>query len=186
MGRKPPSESVRGNIAERYLRELGARSADASRIVDKAPNNCDYLGLIHSVFPNARIIYMQRDPIDSSLSCYFQQFVTALNFTMDLSDLAHYFREHRRLMAHWRAILPSGSILDVPYEALIADQESWTRKILEFLGLEWDERCLEFHKTKRPVATSSFWQVRQRIYRASVARWRNYEKFIEPLLSMRA
>ena len=112
--------------------------------------------------------------------------MTALNFTMDLSDLAHYFREHRRLMAHWRAILPSGSILDVPYEALIADQESWTRKILEFLGLEWDERCLEFHKTKRPVATSSFWQVRQRIYRASVARWRNYEKFIEPLLSMRA
>ncbi len=184
--REPLAESARKGIAESYLRELGARSGDASRIVDKAPSNCDYLGLIYSVFPNARIIYSQRDPIDSCLSCYFQQFVTALNFTMDLSDLAHYFREHQRLMAHWRAVLPPGSILDVPYEALIADQESWTRKILEFLGLEWDERCLEFHKTKRPVVTSSFWHVRQKIYKESVARWRNYENFIEPLLSLRA
>ena len=104
---------------------------------------------------------------------------------MDLSDLAHYYREHERLMAHWRAVLPPGTILNVPYEELIADQESWTRKILNFLGLEWDERCLDFHETQRPVVTSSYWQVRQRIYKHSVERWRNYEKFLGPLRGLR-
>ena len=128
---------------------------DASRVVDKAPVNSDYLGLIYSVFPNARVIYMQRDPIDTCLSCYFQQFSPALNFTLDLSDLAHYYREHQRMMAHWRAVLPPGSILDVPYAELVADQETWTRKILDFLGLEWDARCLDFHTTERLVITAS-------------------------------
>jgi tetratricopeptide (TPR) repeat protein len=179
------SEPTRKELAEAYLRVLAARPGGALRIVDKAPVNSDYLGVIHSVFPNARIIYMRRDPIDTCLSCYFHQFSAALNFTMDLSDLAHYYREHQRLMAHWRAVLPPGSILEVPYAGLVADQEGWTRKMLDFLGVEWDERCLDFHKTKRPVVTSSFWQVRQKIYKDSVARWRNYEKFISPLLGLR-
>jgi tetratricopeptide (TPR) repeat protein len=179
------SELTRKKLAETYLPALAARSGDALRIVDKAPVNSDYLGVIYSVFPNARIIYMRRDPIDTCLSCYFQHFSVALNFTMDLSDLAHYYREHQRLMAHWRAVLPPGSILDVPYADLVADQEAWTRKILDFLGLEWDERCLDFHKTERQVVTASTWQVRQKIYRNSVARWRNYEKFISPLLRLR-
>ena len=104
---------------------------------------------------------------------------------MDLSDLAHYCREHQRLMAHWRAVLPAGSILDVPYAELVADQEGWTRKILDFVGLEWDERCLDFHNTQRAVVTASAWQVRQKIYKDSVARWRSYEKFIKPLLELR-
>ncbi len=179
------SEPARKKLAEGYLRTLETRCGDAPRVVDKAPVNSDYLGAIHSVFPNARIIYMRRDPIDTCLSCYFQHFSVAMNFTMDLSDLAHYFREHQRLMAHWRAVLPRGSILDVPYAELVADQETWTRKILDFLGLEWDERCLNFHETKREVVTASTWQVRQKIYKNSVARWRNYEKFINPLLELR-
>ena len=178
-------EPTRKTLAAMYLRGLETRSGDAPRIVDKAPINSDYLGVIHSVFPNARIIYMRRDPIDTCLSCYFQNFSVAMNFTMDLSDLAHYFREHQRLMGHWRAVLPPGSILDVPYAELVDDQETWTRKILDFLGLEWDERCLDFHKTKRQVVTASTWQVRQKIYKNSVARWRNYEKFIRPLLELR-
>ena len=107
-----------------------------------------------------------------------------MNFKMDLSDLAHYFREHQRLMAHWRAVLPPGSILEVPYAELVADQEAWTRKILKFLDLDWDQRCLDFHLTERPVVTASTWQVRQKIYQGSVARWRNYERFIGPLLSL--
>jgi hypothetical protein len=82
----------------------------------------------------------------------------------------HNFREHQRLMAHWRVVLPPGSIIDVPYEALIADQESWTRNILNFLGLDWDEGCLDFHKTMRAVVTSSYWQVRQKIDKDSVTR----------------
>jgi hypothetical protein len=151
----------------------------------KAPVNSDYLGVIHSVFPNARIIYMQRDPIDTCLSCYFQKFVLSLNFTMDLSDLADYYRQHQRLMAHWRAVLPRGTILDVPYEELVTDQEGWTRKILDFLGLEWDKQVLDFHTTQRAVVTASFWQVRQKIFKNSVQRWRHYEKFIGPLLDLK-
>lgn len=181
----PPDEAMRKKLAEAYLRVLKAKSGDALRVVDKAPINSDYLGVIHSIFPNARFIYMQRDPIDTCLSCYFQKFVLSLNFTMDLSDLADYYRQHRRLMAHWRAVLPPGTLLDLPYEELVADQEGWSRKILDFLGLEWDERVLNFHETKRAVATASFWQVRQRMFKNSVQRWRNYEKFIGPLKQLK-
>jgi tetratricopeptide (TPR) repeat protein len=178
-------EPIRKKLAEAYLRELATHCVDAPHVVDKTPVNADYLGIIHSIFPDARIIYMQRNPLDTCVSCYFQQLSPALNYAMDLSDLAHYYRQHQRLMAHWRAVLPQGTILDVPYEELVADQEKWTRKILDFVGLEWDERCLDFHKTERPVATASFWQVRQRIYSNSVERWHNYEKYIGPLLGLR-
>ena len=178
-------ESTRNKLAEAYLRVLETKSGEALRIVDKAPVNSDFLGVIHSVFPNARVIYMQRDPIDTCLSCYFQKFVLSLNFTIDLADLADYYRQHQRLMAHWRAVLPPGTILDVPYEELVADQEGWSRKILDFLGLEWDERVLNFQDTKRSVVTASFWQVRQKIYGNSVRRWRNYEKYIGPLANLK-
>jgi tetratricopeptide (TPR) repeat protein len=185
IGRELPGEPLRKELAEEYLGALARHSLDALRVVDKATVNSDFLGVIHSVFPKARIIYMSRDPIDTCLSCYFQQFSPTLNFTMDLSDLAHHYREHQRLMAHWRAVLPSGTILEVPYAELVADQEGWTRRILGFIGLEWDQRCLDFHSTKRAVVTASYWQVRQRIYNDSVQRWRNYRKFIGPLLDLR-
>jgi tetratricopeptide (TPR) repeat protein len=177
---------ARRKVAERYLGILQGRSPNALRVVDKSPENSDFLGLIYSVFPNARVIYMQRDPIDTCLSCYFQQFVAGLNFTLDLSDLAHYYGEHQRIMTHWRAVLPPGFILNVPYEELVADQETWSRKMLEFVGLEWDPACLEFHTNKRQVVTASAWQVRQKIYASSVARWRHYEKFIGPLKALKS
>jgi tetratricopeptide (TPR) repeat protein len=183
--KEPPAESLCGKLAADYLGILARQSNDATRVVDKAPGNCEYLGLIHSVFPNARVIYLQRDPIDTCLSCYFQQFSPRINFAMDLGDLVDYYRGHQRLMAHWRQALPPGSLLEVPYAELVADQEGWTRKMLDFVGLPWDERCLSFHKTERAVTTASVWQVRQKIYASSVARWRNYEKFIGPLLSLR-
>jgi hypothetical protein len=88
-------------------------------------------------------------------------------------------------MAHWRAVLPPGLILDVPFEELVGDQEAWSRRMLNFIGLEWDARCLKFHMNKRLVVTASAWQVRQKIYKNSVARWRNYEKFIGPLKTLR-
>lgn len=183
--KEPPSESLCRKLAADYLGVLAKHSKDAMRVVDKAPGNCEYLGLIHCVFPNARVIYLQRDPIDTCLSCYFQQFSPRMNFAIDLGDLAHYYRGHERLMAHWRQALPAGSLLEVPYAELVADQEGWTRKMLDFVGLPWDEQCLNFHKTERAVTTASVWQVRQKIYGSSVARWRNYEKFIGPLLSLR-
>jgi tetratricopeptide (TPR) repeat protein len=186
MNEGPLDESKGKRLAEAYLRVLEAKSGDALRVVDKAPVNSDYLGVIHSVFPGARIIYMQRDPIDTCLSCYFQKFVLSLNYAMDLSDLADHYREHRRLMTHWRAVLPPGTLLDLPYEELVADQEGCTRKILDFLGLEWDERVRNFHETKREVATASFWQVRQKLYKNSLQRWRNYAKYIGPLRQLKS
>jgi tetratricopeptide (TPR) repeat protein len=179
------SQPARLKLAESYLRVLDGHSQTAPRVVDKAPVNSDFLGIIYSVFPNARVIYLQRDPIDTCLSCYFQQFAAGLNFTLDLSDLAHYYREHQRIMAHWRAVLPPGFILNVPYEELVADLESWSRKMLSFIGLEWDARCLDYHLSNRQVVTASAWQVRQKIYKSSVARWRNYEKFSGPLKALR-
>ena len=178
-------EPLRRHLAQDYLRVLAGHSPDAARVIDKMPVNSDYLGVIHSILPNARVIYLRRDPIDTCLSCYFQQFPPSLNFSMDLSDLAHYYREHQRLVAHWRRVLPPESFLDVPYAELTADQETWTRRILEFVGLPWNERCLDFHKTDRVVTTASTWQVRQKIYRSSVERWRRYEKFIGPLRSLK-
>lgn len=178
-------EALRRKLAAAYLRTLDTHGPGAERVVDKATFNSDYLGVIHSVFPNARMIYLRRDPIDSCLSCYFQLFSVGRSFTMDLADLAHYYREHHRLVAHWRRVLPEGTLLDVPYAELVEDQESWTRRIVDFLGLEWDDRCLDFHKTVRPVLTASNWQVRQKIYKSSVKRWRNYEKYIGPLLELK-
>ena len=177
-------EPLRNQLAEAYLKVLRSVAGDAPSVVDKAPVNADYLGVIHSTFPKARIVYMRRDPIDACLSCYFQHLPLTLNYSLDLSDLAHYYRQHQRLMVHWRAVLPPGTIFELPYAGLVADQEGWTRKLIDFLGLEWDEKCLNFYQTKRSVATASFWQVRQKIYKDSVERWRNYEKFIGPLLSL--
>ena len=179
-----PSESLRRKLASAYLQILTAQSGDALRVVDKAPINSEYLGVIHGVFPRARFIHLRRHPIDTCLSCYFQQFPPALNYANDLSDLAHYYREHWRLMAHWRRALPPETLLEVPYEQLVADQEKWTRRILEFIGLPWDDRCLDFHLTQSTVLTASYWQVRQTMYQNSIGRWQNYRKFIGPLLDL--
>jgi hypothetical protein len=154
-------------------------------VIDKSPFNSEYLGVIHRVFPRARFVYLRRDPIDTCLSCFFQEFPQQMSFAMELADLAHYYQAHHRLIEHWRTALPPGTMLEVPYAGVIADQEGWTRRIIEFFGLEWDPRCLEFHKTQRPVVTASYWQVRQALYSHSVGRWRNYEKFIGPLRALR-
>jgi tetratricopeptide (TPR) repeat protein len=180
-----PDESLARKLAESYLNVLQRHSSSALRVVDKSTFNTDHLGLINQVLPRARIIYVWRDPIDNCLSCYFQDFANVASFTMDLQDLAHYYREHHRMISHWRAVLPPGALLVVPYAQLLADLETWSRRIVEFIGLEWDARCLQFHQTQRSVLTASSWQVRQPIYSRSVGRWRNYEKFVGPLLELR-
>jgi tetratricopeptide (TPR) repeat protein len=185
LRKRPPDAAQATKLWNEYLRILSRHSRDARRVVDKSTWNTGFVGLIHTVFPRARFIYVQRDPIDTCLSCYFQNFANAARFTMDLSDLAHFYQGHHRLVAHWRSVLPEGTLLNVPYAELVADQEAWTRRIIEFIGLEWDARCLEFHKIERPVLTASNWQVRQRIYSSSVGRWQNYRKFIGPLLELR-
>ena len=172
------------DIAARCEAELRGRCASASRVVDKMPGNFLHLGLIHAVFPQARILHTRRNPVDTCLSIFFQAFSGGHTYATDLDDLAFYYREYRRLMAHWRKVLPPEVFLDVPYEALVEDQEGWSRRIIEFIGLEWNERCLNFHETERRVGTASNWQVRQKIYKTSKERWRNYEQFVGSLLPL--
>jgi tetratricopeptide (TPR) repeat protein len=171
-------------MAEDYLKQLQRLSATALRVIDKMPNNFLNLGLIHSALPAARIIHLQRHPLDTCLSIYFQHFSLTHAFATDLEDLAHYYQQYRRLMAHWREALPTGAILEVPYEGLVEDLELWSRRMLEFAGLPWDPRCLEFHQTARTVTTSSRWQVRQKLNSAARGRWRHYESFLGPLQSL--
>ncbi|HEX9474256.1 MAG TPA: sulfotransferase, partial [Steroidobacteraceae bacterium] len=168
-------------IATDYLARLEAENAGGVRVIDKMPANFFYAGLIHAAFPRARIIHMQRHPIDTCLSIYFQHFFGMGPFANDLEDLAHYYGQYLRIMDHWRALLPATALLEVPYEALIEDQEGWSRRMVDFIGLPWDPKCLEFHQTERVVITASKWQVRQKIHAASAGRWRNYEKFVGPL-----
>jgi len=183
----PHGAEGRGAIpaaAEKYLSLLASFSADASRVIDKMPANFMNLGLIHAAFPHARILHMRRDPRDTGLSIYFQIFSNTHLYANDLQDIAHYFTQYSRLMVHWRSSLPKGTILEVPYEQLVADPEPWIREIVQFVGLPWDPRCLKFYETERTVITASNWQVRQRISTSAAGRWRNYERYLGPLRSL--
>jgi tetratricopeptide (TPR) repeat protein len=171
-------------LADDYLRLLDGLSAAAERVVDKMPTNFLSIGLIHAALPDARIIHMRRNPVDTCLSIYFQDFETAYSYANDPGDLAHSYGEYLRVMDHWRSVLHENAILDVPYEGLVEDQEGWSRRMLEFIGLPWDPNCMNFHQTRRTVATVSSWQVRQAINKSSVERWRHYERFVEPLLRL--
>jgi tetratricopeptide (TPR) repeat protein len=168
-------------MARDYTDHLTALSGDARRIIDKLPLNFMNLGLICAAFPRARIIHVRRHPIDTCLSIYFQYLSELHSYAHDLEDLAHYYGEYLRISRHWRTVLPRTTLLEVPYEGLIEDQEGWTRRMLDFIGLPWDARCLDFHQTDRSVITLSKWQVRQKIHAASAGRWRNYEKYVAPL-----
>jgi tetratricopeptide (TPR) repeat protein len=178
----PEQRAARINeLGRAYLEGLAALAPDASRVVDKLPVNFRHIGLIHAALPGARFIHLERNSLDTCLSIYFQGFSAAHPYATDFGDLAHYYHEYRRLMAHWRAVLPPRALLEVRYEDLVDDPEGWSRRMLAHIGLPWDPRCLEFHRTDRPVLTASNWQVRQPMSRSSVERWRRYERFIEPL-----
>ena len=169
-------------VAAAYLERLRSGiEADVTHIVDKMPANFMYLGLIHAIFPRARIIHMRRHPIDTCLSIYFQNFFSLGHYQNDLDSLVHYYGEYARTMQHWRRLLPDGVMLDVPYEELTANQELWTRRIIDFLGLPWDANCLDFHATNRSVLTASRWQVRQRMNPAAAGRWVHYRDQLGPL-----
>jgi tetratricopeptide (TPR) repeat protein len=166
-----------------YLDGLKKRAPDARRITDKMPGNFLILGLIHAMLPNAKIIHVSRHPVDTCLSCFTKQFNhNNIPYSYDLTELGRYYTDYTRLMAHWRQVLPEGAFLDVRYEDLVADTEAQARRLIEYCGLEWNDACLEFHKTKRAVRTASVMQVRQPIYTTSVERWRQYEPFLKPLL----
>jgi tetratricopeptide (TPR) repeat protein len=174
-------EKALAALRGQYLNRLNSRARAAERITDKMPANFLYAGLIHRVFPRAHFIHMQRHPLDTCLSIYFQNFSNVMPFTNDLEHLAHYYGQYQRITAHWRGLLPADTLLEVPYEGLVSDTQSWARRMVDFIGLPWDARCLDFHQTERAVITASKWQVRQKITTSSVGRWRNYEKHVAPL-----
>jgi len=161
-------------LGEAHLHKLAGLGGNAIRVVDKMPTNFAHLGALAVLFPRARVIHCVRDPRDAILSCYFQNFASeAMNFTFDWDHLTHYWRQYQRLMEHWRNVLPL-PMHEVSYEELVRDQEGVSRRLVEWCGLEWEPGCLEFHKTRRTVATASAAQVRQPIHTQAVARWRNY------------
>ena len=167
-------------LATRYLTELDRHSRTAPRVIDKMPHNFLLLGFIALLFPKARIVHCRRDPMDNCVSCYTHRFNKAHGYSTDMKTLGLYYREYRRLMQHWRKVLPL-KIFELDYEEMIADQEKMSRKLIDFAGVEWDDACLNFHETERTVRTLSRWQVRQPIYRSSVQRWRKYDEFLGPL-----
>lgn len=172
-----------GRIGQAYLARLGKHAPSAERITDKMPSNFYFMGLIHLALPGAKIIHTNRNPVDTCLSCFSKLFAGEQPQTYDLAELGRYYRAYHGLMQHWREVLPGGSFLDVSYEEVVADTEGQARRILDYCGLAWDPRVLDFHRTERPVKTASASQVRKPIYRSSVARWRNYEKHLGPLLA---
>jgi tetratricopeptide (TPR) repeat protein len=161
-----------------YIALLRGHSLRAIRVTDKMPLNFMGLGEIHRLFPNARIIHCRRRPVDTALSIYFTRFAGAHDFACRRDDIVSYVQEYRRLMDHWRAVLPPDRFLEIDYETLVADQEAVSRRMIDFCGVAWDEACLDFHGTARPIVTASAWQARQPVYRTSAERWRNYEPWL--------
>ena len=168
-------------LAEEHLSYLRQRAPGALRIVDKRPHNFELIGLIGILFPNARIIHCRRDAIDNCLSCFISNLNKEHRYTSDLEGLGLYYREYDRLMHHWKTVFP-GRIFENRYEDLISDQEGQSRKLIDHLGLTWDDACLRFFAKGGSVRTASRWQVRQPIYKSSVKRWKNYEGKIQPLI----
>ena len=168
-------------IAQRHLDQLRELNATAPRIVDKMPDNYLYLGLLAVLFPNAKFIHCRRDLRDVAVSCWMTQF-RHIRWASDFDHLASRFLEYRRLMAHWRRVLPV-PLLEVDYEEMVADLETTARRLVAWCGLEWEPACLAFHEDKRPVRTASVTQVRQPIYTRSVARWKHYEPALGPLFA---
>ncbi|RWD63740.1 MAG: tetratricopeptide repeat protein [Mesorhizobium sp.] len=168
-------------LADGHLAYLRERAPEALRIVDKMPHNFEQIGLIGILFPNARIIHCRRDAIDNCISCFVLQFNEAHSYSGDLQTLGLYYREYDRLMRHWSKVLP-GRIFENRYETLIENQEEQSHRLIDYLGLPWDEACLRFFDRAGSVNTYSNWQVRQPIYKSSVKRWKNYESEIQPLI----
>jgi tetratricopeptide (TPR) repeat protein len=166
-------------VAEAHARELGRLAGGAHRVVDKAPLNVMRLGLIGALYPNARVIWCRRDPRDVVFSCH-TTFLGQEHIFSDLRHGAHFYRQSQRMGAAWMKYSKL-KVLEVVYEDLVADLDANVRRIIDFLGLDWEPECLEFHKTERRVRTPSVWQVRQPVYTSSIGRWRRYEKHLGPM-----
>ncbi|MDX9706043.1 MAG: sulfotransferase, partial [Azospira sp.] len=172
------------NIAQNYLDFLDRLDATAAHVVDKMPLNFEQLGLIALCFPQATILHVERDPVDTCLSCFFQNFSADRHgYSDDLADLGRHYLYYRAMMDYWREVLPV-PIQSVRYEQLVGQPESEIPALLAACGLEMEAACLSPHRTERSVRTASKTQVREPIHRASVQKWRRYEQELLPLLAV--
>jgi tetratricopeptide (TPR) repeat protein len=172
------------SLGQEYIRAAQMhRTEGKPRFIDKMPNNFPAVGFIHMMLPNAKIIDARRHPLDSCLSCFRQLFAQGQTFTYDLTDIGEYFLEYQRLMDHWHEVLP-GRALTIQYEDMVMDFENQVRRLLEYCELPWEDACINFYETERPVRTASSEQVRQPIYSQSINRWRNYEQHLGELVEV--
>ena len=170
-------------LGKAYLERTSKYRSGSPFFTDKNPNNFVHIGLLHLILPDAKIIDARRHPLDSCFGSFKQLFAQGQAFSYDLTEIAEYYLQYDRLMAHWESVMP-GKILDVHYENVVEDLETEVRRILEHCGLPFEEQCLRFHETDRPVNTASSEQVRKPIYSSSVNLWRNYEKHLAPLVEV--
>ena len=176
-----PAPDSLAKAAEDYFALLRSVGPEALRVTDKAPLNFEALGPIRLALPNARIIHCRRHPVDTCLSIYFTEFASSLGFAFNRGDIAFMYRQYERLMDHWRRVLSPDCFLDLDYEKLVTDREAETRRLLAFIGLDWNDACLAHERNARIVKTASVWQARQPIYTSSVERWRHYEPWLGEL-----
>lgn len=173
-------------LADDYIAVLRAISPSSQRVTDKMPFNFMMLGLIRQVLPRATIVHCRRHPIDTCLSIFNTNFESPMEFAADRGSLVFFYRQYRRLMAHWREVLPKERFVEVDYEELVGDPEPATRRLVAACGLEWNDACLASHLNTRRIETASLWQARQPIYRSSVARWKRYEPWLGELRELQA
>jgi len=171
-----------GMLAANYQRALAEGAGESSRITDKLLTNYFFVGLINLLFPGAKVINTVRDPVDTCLSAFTKLFKDDMPHSYDLAELGRYYSKYRELMEHWEKVLPKGFMMRVVYEDVVADTARQAKRLIEFLGLAWDEKCLDFHNSDRPVKTASVAQVRRPIYKTSVARWKKYGAGLQPLV----
>ncbi|MBV8801773.1 MAG: sulfotransferase, partial [Gammaproteobacteria bacterium] len=172
------------NIVNQYLYYLRCISSNADHITDKMPSNFITLGLIHALFPNAKIIHVKRNAIDTCLSCYTKLFSQGHLYSYDLIELGHYYHCYDLIMQHWQNILPPHSFLEINYENIVDNLEMEAKRLIDYCNLPWNSACLTFYHSKRQIRTASFMQVRQPIYRSSVNRWHRFENELAPLLKI--
>lgn len=178
-----PSSEIAQQIAK-YITELDAHASGFAHITDKMPSNFMLLGLISAVLPNAKIIHVSRDAMDTCLSCFTRLFERSQYQSYDLQELGRYYNGYAKLMRHWQSVLPEQSFYTISYESLVNDPEAQARALIDYCGLPWDDACLSFHSAKRRVRTASVTQVRQPMYSTSVAKWKHYEKQLAPLVQI--
>lgn len=171
-------------ITNQYLSHLKNIVDDVAYVTDKMPQNFIAIGLIHALFPNAKIIHVKRNPIDTCLSCYTKLFRQGQLYSYDLMELGHYYLSYERIMNHWRTVLPQNAWLDVTYENVIENINHEAKRMTDYCHLTWNEACLTFYESKRQVRTASFLQVRNPIYASSINRWKRFENELEPLVKL--